>query len=113
MNEAVERAIDSGNIDIPIALQSLKPGAQWVLRGSEWEGLEWLDNDFGKPSKHEVEVEISRLKVLVEQRSYREERAKEYKSVNEQLDMLYWDFTDGTTTWKNHIKEIKDKYPKP
>ena len=29
--------------DIAAALQALKPGAEWVLRGSEWSGLEWLD----------------------------------------------------------------------
>tara|TARA_R100000808_G_C2155151_1_gene166918 strand:- start:10541 stop:10888 length:348 start_codon:yes stop_codon:yes gene_type:complete len=113
MNEAVELAIDSGYIDIPIALQSLKPGAEWVLRGVTYEGLEWLDNDSSKPSKEEVEDEISRLNILVEQRKYREKRAKEYKDIHEQLDMLYWDFTNNTTTWKDHITEIKEKYRKP
>lgn len=113
MNEAVEQAIDGGHIDIPIALQSLKPGAQWVLRGSHYDGLEWLDNDFGKPSLKEVENEISRLNLLVEQRKYREKRAKEYKPIHEQLDMLYWDFTNGTHTWRDHVKEIKEKYRKP
>ena len=28
--------------DIP-ALQALTPGAEWVLRGSEYSGLEWID----------------------------------------------------------------------
>ena len=31
--------------DIPAALQALKPGAEWVLRGTEWSGLEWLDKN--------------------------------------------------------------------
>ena len=31
--------------DIPAALQALKPGAEWVLRGDTWSGLEWLDLD--------------------------------------------------------------------
>ena len=30
--------------DITHALQSLKPGAQWVLRGDDYSGLEWLDS---------------------------------------------------------------------
>ena len=34
--------------DIPAALQALKPGAEWVLRGDALSGLEWLDK---KPYK--------------------------------------------------------------
>ena len=30
--------------DIGSALLNLKPGAQWVLRGTEYSGLEWLDS---------------------------------------------------------------------
>ena len=35
---------------IPDALQSLKPGAQWTLRGLEYSGLEWLDSSQTKPT---------------------------------------------------------------
>ncbi len=30
--------------DITDALLALKPGAEWVLRGSDYSGLEWLDS---------------------------------------------------------------------
>ena len=30
--------------DIASALQALKPGAEWVLRGDQYSGLEWLDS---------------------------------------------------------------------
>tara|TARA_Y100000114_G_scaffold150600_1_gene166286 strand:- start:685 stop:1005 length:321 start_codon:yes stop_codon:yes gene_type:complete len=36
-----------------------------------------------------------------------------YLSVEEQLDMQYWDAVNGTTNWKNHIAAVKSKYPKP
>lgn len=36
-----------------------------------------------------------------------------YASVQEQLDMQYWDAVNGTTTWKDHISAVKAKYPKP
>ena len=29
--------------DITDALLALKPGAEWVLRGTEYSGIEWLD----------------------------------------------------------------------
>ena len=30
--------------DLASALQELKPGAEWVLRGNEYSGLEWMDS---------------------------------------------------------------------
>ena len=46
---------------IPEALQSLKPGAQWVLRGSDYSGLEWLDGSQTKPTETEVNNKIAAL----------------------------------------------------
>ena len=48
-------------ITIPDALQSLRPGAEWVLRGNDYSGLEWLDQVQQKPTEQEVNDEIARL----------------------------------------------------
>lgn len=47
--------------DIPAALQTLRPGAQWVLRGELYSGLEWMDQVQTCPTEEEVDVEIARL----------------------------------------------------
>ena len=39
-------------------------------------------------------------------------RQQEYPSREAQLDMMYWDKVNGTTTWEDTIQAIKDKYPK-
>lgn len=44
---------------------------------------------------------------------YAEKRAKEYPTIQEQLDMIYWDKANGTNLWQEKIAEIKAKYPKP
>ena len=44
--------------------------------------------------------------------TYAEKRAAEYPSVEEQLDMIYWDKVNGTNLWQEKITEIKTKYPK-
>jgi hypothetical protein len=36
-----------------------------------------------------------------------------YASLAEQQDMQYWDLINSTTIWQDHIKEVKEKYPKP
>jgi len=42
------------------ALHSLKPGAEWVLRGTEYSGLEWLDSG-QQPTEQEVKAKIIEL----------------------------------------------------
>ena len=44
--------------------------------------------------------------------SYAEKRAAEYPSVEEQLDMIYWDKVNNTNKWQETIAAIKAKYPK-
>ena len=44
--------------------------------------------------------------------SYDRLRAAEYPSREEQLDMQFHDQVNGTTTWRDIIQAIKDKYPK-
>lgn len=44
--------------------------------------------------------------------TYQELRAREYPPIQEQLDMQYWDFVNGTTNWIDLVASIKVKYPK-
>jgi len=44
--------------------------------------------------------------------NYAQKRAMEYPSVQEQLDMLYWDMKNGTKNWEMVISDIKKRYPK-
>ena len=47
--------------DITHALLALKPGAKWVLHGTEYSDLEWLDSGQTKPTETEVNSKISEL----------------------------------------------------
>ena len=62
--------------DIPSALQALKPGAQWTLRGDEYSGLEWLDSKQTKPTETEVNSKIAELDSAEAMKLLREERDK-------------------------------------
>lgn len=44
--------------------------------------------------------------------TYAQLRRQEYGSIEEQLDMIYWDKMNGTTLWKDMITFVKEKYPK-
>lgn len=43
------------------ALQSLRPGAEWVMRGDD---LEWLDTKQSQPTESEITAEVQRLEAL-------------------------------------------------
>lgn len=44
--------------------------------------------------------------------TYAQKREQEYPHVKNQLDMIYKDQVNSTTTWKDLIATIKAKYPK-
>jgi len=96
------------------ALQSLKPGAEWVLRGDE---LEWLDSKQTEPTQSEIDAEVTRLQGVYDGNAYQRTRATAYEEVKEQLDQLYHDMTagklDATGEWHKAIKAVKDANPKP
>ena len=43
------------------ALQALKPGAEWVIYGDDYSGLNWLDSSQTKPTETEINSKISEL----------------------------------------------------
>ena len=45
--------------------------------------------------------------------SYKSKRRAAFPSLEEQLDMQYWDAVNGTTTWKDAIAKVKSDNPKP
>jgi len=63
--------------DIPAALQKLTPGAEWVLRGDEYSGLEWIDgHGYDKPTAAEITAKIAELEAEEPVRLLRVERDK-------------------------------------
>ena len=43
---------------------------------------------------------------------YKRRRLRAYPSLQNQLDMMYWDSVNGTTTWVDEITRIKEEFPK-
>ena len=90
------------------AIQSLKPMAEWVLRGDE---LEWHDTEQTEPTQAEIDAEVIRLQAEYDSQEYARNRKAEYDQLN-QFEMQFDDNRDGTTTWVGAINEIKARYPK-
>ena len=95
-------------ITIGQALQSLKPKAEWVLRGDE---LEWLDTTQTEPTQSEIDAEVIRLQAEYDSQEYARNRKQEYDQLN-QFEMQFDDQLNGTTTWVDAISAIKQEFPK-
>jgi hypothetical protein len=100
-------------ITIGHAISSLCPEAQCAIDNDSYEGIRWFDDSTPKPSKQEIMAEVARLQVEETANAYKEQRAKAYPSIQEQLDMQYWDSVNGTTTWADAIAAVKQEFPKP
>jgi hypothetical protein len=92
------------------ALQSLRSMAQWTLRG---DSLEWLDTEQTQPTEAEITAEVARLQAEYDNNEYQRQRATAYPSIQEQLDMQYWDGVNGTTIWADTVASVKSENPKP
>ena len=56
------------------ALSILRPGAEWIVRGDVYSGIEWLDSGQTKPTETEINNKISELNSAEAMRLLREER---------------------------------------
>ena len=89
--------------DIPHALQSLKPRAQWVLRGEDYTGLEWLDSG-QQPTEQEVEAKIKELDAAEPMRLLRIER-------DNKIALTDWRVLPDQTPsddWINYRQALRD-----
>ena len=92
------------------ALVSLVPDAEWVLSGDT---IRWDSPDIDQPSDAEIDAEIVRLDAEYARQQYARDRAAAYPPIGEQLDMMYWDSVNDTTTWASAIAAGKAAHPKP
>jgi hypothetical protein len=91
------------------ALLSLRPGAEWVLRGDE---LEWLDQNQTQPTDAEISNEIQRLTSLEPARIATENRRAAYIA---EADPLFFKAQRGEATmeeWQAKVAEIQNRFPK-
>ena len=79
------------------------------------DGLGAFDKDGNSVAIDETKVaeEIKKLQAEYEANKYQRDRADAYPSIQEQLDMQYWDAVNGTKKWQEAIAKVKTDNPKP
>ena len=86
------------------AILILRPGAEWILRGEEYSGLEWSDSSQTKPTETEINNKISELDAAEAMRLLRLER-------NSRIAETDWRASSDLTlpdAWKTYRQALRD-----
>ena len=88
------------------ALISLKPEAEWAVRGGNYSDIEWLDKTETMPTEDEINAKIAELEVAEPARLVREIRdrllAESDWTQNRDVVLL------NDTTWKQYRQDLRD-----
>ena len=84
------------------ALESLRPNAQWVLRGDD---LEWLDVVQTEPTAAEIEAEIARLTAEQPWKKLRAERNR-LLAETDYLSLADSTLTDEMRAYRQALRDL-------
>jgi hypothetical protein len=93
------------------SILAINPTAQVSVSGDDINSIEWHNGTTPIP-KNEILAKQQELITEYNSKQYQRDRAKEYPSIQEQLDLQYWDKINNTNNWEEAINAVKNKYPK-
>ena len=95
------------------AILKINPNAVVTVRGDDINTceIEWLEGTTPIP-KADIEAKMVEVQAEYDANQYQRDRAIAYPSIQDQLDMQYWDKVNGTTNWEDAIAKVKSDNPK-
>ena len=93
------------------AILSINSNAKVTCTNEDIDTIQWHDGT-AVISKTDIEAKQAELQTAYNNNAYQRTRATEYPSIQEQLDLQYWDNVNGTTNWKDAITKVKSDNPK-
>ena len=89
------------------ALFSLKPNKDFIWRGTDYSGLEWLDSST-KPTESELDAEVTRLTNAEPMRLLRIERDQRLASCDWRVIMAKETGSNIPAAWKTYRQALRD-----
>jgi hypothetical protein len=96
------------------AIKAINSNAKFTVNGDndlDTAEIIWLDGT-AEISKANIKTKMAELQTTYDNNKYQRDRAKSYPSIQDQLDMQYWDKVNSTTTWQTAIAKVKSDNPK-
>jgi len=87
-------------------------GIHGYIKNNDFDSIVWGDPN-KTISKKDLESKVAELQKAEDAKQYQRDRADAYPSIQEQLDMQYWDAVNGTKKWQEAVAKVKDDNPKP
>ena len=85
----------------------LKDDGDGVVYIKEW------NLDIAKPTQEQLDALETEAQAEEELQEFKNARATAYPTIQEQLDLQYWDKVNGTTNWEDAIAKVKADIVKP
>jgi len=89
----------------------INPNAQVSVADDDINTITWENGTTPIP-KADIEAKMVEVQAEYDANQYQRDRATAYPTIQEQLDMQYWDNVNGTTNWEDTIAKIKADNPK-
>jgi len=99
-------------INICDAIHILSPESRVIVRGESLDMITWTTGNPRGITKDQIQEKLSELQAAYDAQAYARARETEYPSIQEQLDLQYWDKVNSTSKWDEAVKAVKDKHPK-
>jgi len=93
------------------SILAINPTAQVSISADDINTIVWENGTTPIPA-NEILAKQQELIAEYNSNQYQRDRAKDYPSIQDQLDMQYWDKINGTNKWQQAINAVKQKYPK-
>ena len=93
------------------SILAINPTAQVSVIGDDVNQITWYNGTTPIPA-NEILAKQQELIAEYNAKQYQRDRAKAYPSIQEQLDMQYWDKINNTNNWQDAINAVKAQYPK-
>ena len=95
------------------SILKINPNAEVTVRGDDINTceIEWHNGTTPIP-KADIEAKMVEVQAEYDANQYQRDRATAYPTIQDQLDMQYWDNVNGTTNWEDAIAKVKADNPK-
>ena len=93
------------------AILKINPNAEVSVDGEDINKITWHNGTTPIP-KADIEAKIVEVQAEYDANQYQRDRATAYPTIQDQLDMQYWDNVNGTTNWEDAIAKVKADNPK-
>ena len=93
------------------AIKAINPNAEVSINAEDINQITWHNGTQPIPA-NQILAKQKELITEYNSKKYQRDRALAYPSIQEQLDLQYWDKVNKTNKWEEAINAVKAKYPK-